>query len=273
MNVKLHPYTIERPTQQTPALVQRFLDGEFKESLNVLTVKIQPERFDTGQGMSYKNRLVIIKQGEEKPLYDSGMLTYRDGHCGSPDNWDLCYRKAGLLEFEGRLLLGIETGIDKVSIFALQPDEHKMRVIQLTVCDVKQIELDKRSAAGNENDLNYLRAHFRNTFNHGEQYPWTIGTSDFECDLGKGFLAYHNGRSRQGGEEWDKFIAIVVHDGRPYMSDPIPLDLRAHDTFYLCEVRGREVTGNHFKVGFVCRRYDSWAGNYTPTFVEFNLEM
>ncbi len=273
MNVKLHPYAIERTIQQTPALVRRFLNGEFRESLNALTVKIQLERFDTGQGMSYKNRLVIMEVSEEKPLYDSGMLTYRDGHCGSPDNWDLCYRKAGLLEFEGRLLLGIETGTDKVSIFALQTDEHNMRAIQLTVCDMRKIELDKKSAEGNESELNHLRTHFRNTFNHGEQYPWTIGTSDFDCDLGKGFMAYHNGRCGRGGEEWDKFVVVLVHDGKPYMSDFIQLSLRAHDSFYLCEVRGREVTGNKFKVGFVCRRHDSWAGNYTPTFVKFKLEI
>lgn len=261
--VTIRPYKIEKIRAKIPPLITRFLGGEFKEILNDLSVKITPEREDTGQGMSYKNRLQVLES--DKVLYDTGMLTYRNGRGGYPDNWDQCYRKAGLLRLDDKTLLGIESGTDKVRIMEME------KKTTVETCDVGQAKRDEESGKLNPSNLADLRSHFRSKYNNGNQYPWTIGGQDITCDLGVGFMAYHNGA--HGATVWNKCVVILIHEGQAFISDPIHIELVGHDNFYLSEVRGREVVGNKFKVGFVCRRYDSWAGNYRPTFVEFELTL
>lgn len=262
--VMMRPYAAApAKVEPVPDMVARFIDGDFKEMVDHASVKIDTDREDTGQGMSYKNRLIV--RDEKKVAYDTGMLTWRDGRGGYPTIDADCFRKAGLLRRDDTLYLGIEDGEGKVKIRQL-PNGYLVESY-----DVAMAKKNKVNAELRLNDLKALRSHFRNTYNRGEQYPWKIGGADTACDLGTGFMAYHNRDSGRGGEVWNKFVVIIVHDGRPYISDEIPVSLNG-DNWCLSHRTSCKVEGNTFTVGVACCHYKSTPS--TPDYqVAFELCM
>jgi hypothetical protein len=245
--------------------VAAFLRGEFKEKVGNLSVRVTKESENTGEGMSYKNRLVIKRSNTV--IYDTGMITYRHGRSGQPTNYDLSYGQAGLLVRGAAILLGIRTGTDKVKIIDIEKGS------EIASYDVGQAKRDKASSSLDPNDLEDVRGHFINRYNHGNQYPWKLDRESFECDLGSGFIACHNGMCGRGGEIWDKCVVVLRHkrDGKIYISDPVYIELSGNN-WCLSHLVDLKISGPKFKCGFVCCHYDCRPHSCRPTFVEFELE-
>lgn len=263
MKTQLTPYKIETSSEPMPPLVKAFTEGQFKEKIDDYSVEIIRDRSDTGYGMSYMNRLILTKAKET--VRDSGMLTYRDGRPGYPTEPMYCYRRAGFLLHENIIYFGIEDGEGRVSIFDLPS------WIQVAWFDVSQAKRDSGNGSIDPTSLSDLRRHFKDVYNRGEHYPWTIG-SEIVCELGKGFMAFHNGRSGLGGEVWNKCVVVVIHENKPYISNPVGIPLSG-DNWCLSHLMSCEIEGSKFKCGFVCCRHDSWRFNFTPKVVEFELQL
>jgi hypothetical protein len=242
--VTMRPYAVVPDSVETvPDLVAKFMSGDFREKLNDAEVLIIIEHEDTGQGMSYKNRL-FVKQGESV-IYDTGMITWRNGRGGYPIIDADHFRTAGLLRLNDALYLGIENGEGKIEIRSLPGKNIVARF------DVAKARKCAENAKLHHDNLKDLRVHFRNLYNRGNQYPWKIGGADITCDLVTGFMAYHNRDAGRGGEVWNKFVVVIIHRGQPYISDAIRVSLSG-DNWCLSHLTNRKVEGNKFTVGVAC---------------------
>ncbi len=259
MKVALHPWNNQRPIPTIPALVQSFIDGQFSSECSGFTAKVETDMHDTGHGMDYLNQLTVTK-GEEF-VYDSGMLKWRNGLPGSTDRRELHFCNVGLRIDGETLLMGVENGCSAILIYELK-DGQKWRKES---CDIGEVRRATEAAKIVPIDMPSLRKAFGNDI---DSY-WTVGSVDFETDFGPGFMVYHNGHSTD--EVWDFIQVLVLHKGKPYISDRVITGLTWHGKFTTCGVIDRKVNGSHIDVTFWCAYHKNRGGN--PKKVSFDLEL
>ncbi len=116
--LKLEPFSaFTTGVPEIPALVQEYLDAaDILTGQNFRLVN-DGKGENTGDGMSYYNRLRIFYKEESKPIFDSGFQLYRPGYAFSTDRWDLCINDVKLLREEGdTAVYGYQDGLGKVFV-------------------------------------------------------------------------------------------------------------------------------------------------------------
>jgi len=231
-----------------------------------LLVEVKTEHRDTvGHGMDYLNQVVVTKGGQT--IYDSEMQLWRNGRPNMQDHPELHIVKVGIKIESGSVLLAVATGKGMIEIDKIE--NGKRHYVQR----FNKAEADRAEESKKFNDLTdlpQLRGHFRKNKNQVYPYsPWTVGNSDFECELGRGFLAYHNGHPSD--TVWDYGVAVVVHGDTVYVSDLFGIGLEHHGKFTTSTVLERKIEGNKFEMIF-SSGYHRNPDNY-PKKVSFELNM
>lgn len=80
-----------------PEIVQNYISAENHLEGKYFKFVKDGKNENTGDGMSYYDRLYILYQGS-KLIYDSGFLLYRPGYAFSTDRYDLCINNVKLLQ-------------------------------------------------------------------------------------------------------------------------------------------------------------------------------
>jgi hypothetical protein len=236
--VKLSPYNSgpQKEIPAIPAVVQSFIAGEFSPSCSGHDVKIESDSFNTGHGMDYLNQL-IVKNGRSV-VYDSGMLLWRNGRPGCRDSYENCFRKVGLKADGDKILLGVEDGNGRVSIYELTARGRRF----IEASEVHEIEEAVEAAKIQVTDL----ASFKKHFEKGKDSYWSFSNHKFDCEFGPAALVYHNDHPTD--VVWDFIQILVMHEGKPYISDMVQTSLEWHGKFTNSVFVERKVEGNRFEI-------------------------
>jgi len=100
-----------------PEMIQNYISAKSKTEGKYFKFVKDGKNEDTGDGMSYYDRLLIFYQGNPKPVYDSGFLLWRPGRAFSTDRYDLCINDVKILQedFESAVY-GYKNGIGQIFV-------------------------------------------------------------------------------------------------------------------------------------------------------------
>jgi hypothetical protein len=102
---------------EIPALIQEYLDAEEKKEGQRFRLVEDGKSENTGDGMSYYNRLSIFYGDRQSPVFDSGFLLYRPGYAFSTDRPDLYIWAVKLIqEKDDSVVFGYRDGCGRVFI-------------------------------------------------------------------------------------------------------------------------------------------------------------
>lgn len=238
MQVKITPYNSgsQQSIPVIPATVQSFIDGGFTASCSGYAIKVESDSRDTGHGMDYLNQLLVTK--DDKVVYDSGMLLWRNGRPCSDDCYYNRFSQVGLKADGEKMLLGIKDGEGKILIHELQNSGRRL----LEVSNVKEIEEAVAASKIQITDLNSFKGHF----SKGKDHKWRFSSYSFDCVFGPTALVYHNGHTTD--VVWDFIQLLVFHDGKPYVSNQIWTNLEWHGKFTDSTLVKRVIDGNCFEI-------------------------
>lgn len=81
-----------------PEIIQSYISAEGITEGKHFKFEKGGKSENTGDGMSYYDRLCIFYQGNTQAIYDSGFLLYRPGYAFSTDRYDLCINNVKLIQ-------------------------------------------------------------------------------------------------------------------------------------------------------------------------------
>jgi len=117
-NLIIFPFSkYAEKAEEIPTEIQKYINSESKtDGLYFKFVKGGKSE-DTGHGMSYYDQLQIFIAGQEKPIYDTGLILYRDGRPFTTDRWDLCIDNIKIIdESPQKVVYGYSNGTGQMYI-------------------------------------------------------------------------------------------------------------------------------------------------------------
>jgi len=150
----LNPFSAFVPAiSPIPEMIQDYLSAESITEGKYFKFVKDGKSENTGDGMSYYDRLLIFYKEDSNPIYNSGYLLYRPGYAFSTDRYDLCIDGVKLLqETLESAIYGYKNGIGQA--FVKKCDKRGV-IAQLISFDLGAREKAVKNQEESQNDESF----------------------------------------------------------------------------------------------------------------------